>query len=256
MNFGMEDVDRFEWVVGRTMLSSPMVMPVTWVVYLGGIWLLHRAMKTREAWSLKSISAIHNMILCIWSAIMFIGVVVGLLQRVQEGGMERLYCDSEAPSGPVYFWMYIYFLSKFVELFDTVIIILKKKPLIFLHVYHHAIVVLMVWLWMTGSLVFSGIGMAFNTFVHVFMYYYYFASIMGWQVWWKRYITTVQIIQFVSSFLLSIPYVYYAVGFSSTGQFEPRCSGFSAFLFSFGCNLSFLILFVQFYQRAYSRKTE
>jgi len=167
---------------------------------------------------------------------MFIGVVYEIYLLVQEKGIRALYCDTKSPpTGRIYYWMYIYFLSKFLELFDTVILVLKKKPIIFLHVYHHAIVVLMVWLWLTHSLVYSGLGMAFNTFVHVFMYYYYAISLLGIRVWWKKYITGIQIIQFICSFLLSIPYVYYTVSFDSDGILLPMCLGWPAFLFSFFC---------------------
>ncbi len=122
------------------------------------------------------------------------------------------------------------------------------------------------------------------------MYYFYYASILGKRVWWKvfldlsssyypyryhsspfistsfslhsplllllqKYITSIQIIQFVCSFLLSIPYIYYAHPYDKQGNLDfsqSKCCGWNAFLFSCFCNLSFLLLFVQFYNDTYT----
>ncbi|CAN1296210.1 Elongation of very long chain fatty acids protein 6 [Linum perenne] len=48
-----------------------------------------------------------------------------------------------APSGPLFFWAYVFYLSKYLEFGDTLLIILSKsnQRLTFLHVYHHATVV-------------------------------------------------------------------------------------------------------------------
>lgn len=52
-----------------------------------------------------------------------------------------------ACQGPLFFWSYIYYLSKYYEFLDTVILALKGKPLSFLHVSHHALVCPMAYLW-------------------------------------------------------------------------------------------------------------
>lgn len=63
----------------------------------------------------------------------------------------------------------------------------------------------------------------------------------------QKYVTSIQIVQFASSFLLCLPYLYYR---AQVG--DAKCVGWNAFLFSAFCNLSFLILFIQFYFRTYS----
>ena len=49
----------------------------------------------------------------------------------------------EETAGPMQYCLYIFYTSKFYELLDTVLMVLKKKPLGFLHVYHHTIVLAM-----------------------------------------------------------------------------------------------------------------
>lgn len=43
------------------------------------------------------------------------------------------------------FWGTLFSLSKVIELGDTAFIILRKQPLIFLHYYHHATVLIYTW---------------------------------------------------------------------------------------------------------------
>ena len=63
--------------------------------------------------------------------------------------------------------------SKIPELIDTVFIVLRKKPLIFLHWYHHVTVLLFCW---NAYATMAGSGLYFvamNYTVHALMYGYY-----------------------------------------------------------------------------------
>ena len=53
----------------------------------------------------------------------------------------------------------------------------------------------MAWFWLEYVQSLQFIGLLFNTSVHVVMYYYYFRRVLGWPVWWKRNVTTFQIVQ-------------------------------------------------------------
>jgi len=215
-------------------------------------------MKTRQPYSLMNVVAVHNMILCVWSLVMFLGISYELAIIFMNNGVYGMYCipPTQPLVGRVQYWMYVYYLSKYWELFDTLIIVLRKKPLIFLHLYHHTIVLLIVWLWLSYDFLYGSLGMVFNTFVHVFMYYYYYASILGKNVWWKKYITKGQIIQFISSFILSGPYIYYTVHFDKEGKFEPQCGAWNTWIFSAVCNFSFLLLFTNFYTTSYQGSSD
>ncbi|RIA84250.1 ELO family [Glomus cerebriforme] len=240
--------NEFQWKVGITPFSNWQFIVGAWATYFVTIISLKSIMSSTSPFSMRYISAIHNLILCILSAVMFGYATLDFIYRYQERGIGECFCtsDSSSAKGRLFYVTYIYYLSKFDELLDTVILALKKRPIIFLHWYHHAIVILMVWSWLEDSNMYASIGMMANTLIHVFMYYYYFSTSLGRKVWFKKYITTGQIIQFAISFILAIPYLYF--------HFTKNCQlGFNAFVFSMVCNGSFLILFIRFYRKTYSR---
>lgn len=101
-------------------------------------------------------------------------------------------------------WLYMF---KLAELADTVFFVLRKKneQVSALHVVHHLIVSWNMWLALTyGSQSHSMFVVCLNSFVHVFMYAYYFLAALGPSfrqlLWWKKYLTMMQIVQFVLLF--------------------------------------------------------
>lgn len=90
------------------------------------------------------------------------------------------------------------------------------------------------------------------------MYWYYFQTARGVRVWWKQYITVLQIVQFVIDLAVVYfaTYTYYA--HKLAGRWLPNCGTcqgepYAAF---FGCAIltSYLFLFVGFYLTAYQQK--
>jgi len=165
---------------------------------------------------------------------------------------EAMLCDSERKFtlGVPVFWYYIFFLSKFYELFDTVIIALKKNSIIFLHVYHHCITVVLVYVMMANHVAVSWVAMSANSMVHVPMYFYYGISALGMNAWWKKYITLLQIIQFVADLLANfVGFAYHYTGHNCSGPLW-------AWWFGQGILFSFLLLFLQFYASSYKRGSD
>lgn len=85
--------------------------------------------------------------------------------------------------------------SRYSLIFDLWCI--QAKKLTFLHVFHHATVVIMAWLWLHSAQSLQTIALLTNTFVHVVMYYYYYRSSIGSPPRWKKVVTNIQIVQFV-----------------------------------------------------------
>lgn len=99
---------------------------------------------------------------------------------------------------------FFYFLSKFVDWLDTLFFVLRKKyaHISFLHVYHHSMVPLLGYLCLKINPFLPGVYLFVicNSFVHTVMYSYYALSAFGPRIqkylWWKKYITQLQLGQF------------------------------------------------------------
>merc|ERR1719454_1906014 len=99
-------------------------------------------------------------------------------------------------------FVFVHYLSKYLDWFDTLWIVLNKKraQLSFLHIYHHATIV-SVW----GMLLQHGVGSGtvrygawINSLTHVIMYSHYLWTSFGLKNPFKKYITMWQISQFYS----------------------------------------------------------
>jgi fatty acid elongase 3 len=92
--------------------------------------------------------------------------------------------------------------------------------------------------------------------VHVVMYWYYFQSARGIKIWWKKYITMLQIIQFVIDlgFVYFASYTYFSARYFAWLPTMGICAGeeFAAFA-GMGILSSYLFLFIGFYISTYKK---
>lgn len=231
-----------------TPLSHIWIPTCTILAFWALLLVLKAVMARRTASDLASrLVAPHNLLLCVWSALMFVGAAVAMVAKYRAGGVRPLFCSTlpEDYAGAAVYWTWMYYVSKFYELLDTVLLVLRKRPTPFLHVYHHSIVLFMCHVWLTSRLEFGSMGVLANTGVHVIMYYYYYLCSVGRRPSWASYITILQIFQFMVSFLLAVPYVIYSYD-------EAGCQGWWGFLIALFINASFLYLFVDFYRKRYN----
>jgi elongation of very long chain fatty acids protein 6 len=142
----------------------------------------------------------------------------------------------------------LFILSKIPELIDTVFIVLRKKPLIFLHWYHHVTVLIFCW---NSYVTLAGAGLYFvsmNYTVHAVMYLYFFLqAVKRVPKWFPSWIITLmQISQMaVGAFVVGASFYFYIYG----GEKYPpgQCNNKPENLLAGGLIYSsYLYLFVEF----------
>lgn len=143
----------------------------------------------------------------------------------------------------------LYLINKFMDLLDTVFFVLRKKnkQISFLHVFHHVVLVVLSYaiptLYGAGG---SVMPMAFlNQIVHAIMYTYYLLSSISpgarASLWWKKYITVVQLCQFVLIILQCIQILT-----------QSNCDAPRPVAYVFGSFSAVLaVMFSKFYFQAY-----
>ncbi|KAI0932192.1 hypothetical protein AcW1_000621 [Taiwanofungus camphoratus] len=245
-----------KYVPGKTPLSTPQEVFPSLVAYLVTVFGLREYMKNRPPMRLQGLFQLHNIILSAGSALLLSLMIEEIFPMFVKNGLFWAMCDTKMWTNRLEFYYIINYYFKYLELIDTVFLALKKKPLAFLHVYHHSATALLCYTQLNGRTSVQWIPITINLFVHVLMYYYYFATAGGAKIWWKKYLTTIQIVQFVIDLfaVYFATYSYYSaevlVGFPTFGS----CAGTESAAI-FGCALlsSYLVLFIQFYIKTYNK---
>lgn len=202
-------------------------------------------MQSREAFDLKPLIRLYNFGMVIFNAYLFYHASPFLNFGLYCWGCKQALQPMATGSIPV---VWLVLVSRFFDFFDTVFFVLRKKftHVSFLHVFHHTVVPIGFWI---------GIKFAFfpvccfipylNLVVHVIMYSYYGLSTFGPQVqkylWWKKYLTRLQILQFLIALVHSLQPLFQPCTFPV--------------IFVMGQTLGailFLWLFMSFYFKAYA----
>ncbi|XP_053691108.1 elongation of very long chain fatty acids protein AAEL008004-like [Sabethes cyaneus] len=208
-------------------------------------------MQHRKAFDLKHLIRAYNAVQVIANGALFLIIVYLLSIRKNFSYLCQPVNYTQSREGyEEMFMAYCYFLLKVLDLADTVFFVLRKKQshVSFLHVYHHAVMVLVTYLAFIfvpgGQTVMLGI---WNTLVHAVMYFYYFVASYGnqYSIWWKKYITLLQLVQFV----------HLGLHFGIPALFGMNC-GFPRFWLWIGFLQAAFILtmFADFYVQSYVKK--
>ncbi|KAM0793119.1 hypothetical protein ACM66B_000598 [Microbotryomycetes sp. NB124-2] len=242
------------WIPGQTPLSTNTEVVSALALYLvtvfGGQWL----MQDRKPFQLKPLFMLHNAMLSFGSGLLLALMLEEIVPIVWKHGFFYGICHTAAWTSRMETFYIVNYFFKYWELADTLFLVVKKKPLQFLHYFHHSATAALCYTQLNGGTSVSWVVITLNLFVHVLMYYYYFMTAAGYKIWWKKYLTTLQIVQFIIDLFIVYfaAYSYFAAEYMPNLPTMGSCAG-SEGAAAFGCGLltSYLLLFIQFYRKSY-----
>lgn len=258
-NFSIAEYYAWTWTIIDPRVDGWLLMssgkPITFLIisYFIGTYIGYKLMRNRKPFDLKWVMTTYNIVIALFNLYIVYEFISGAI-----GSKYNWICDLTNINATDYHEMrvvkgtFLYMVSKEIEWLDTLFFILRKsdRQLTKLHLYHHTSTAVIGWMvcrWApSGSTFFP---LMLNSAVHVIMYTYYALSTLGPSVqkylWWKRYLTQIQMVQFVIM-----------MGQSLNGlRIGCRYTVFIQYLMV-GYMISFLILFGMFYKFTYKNKKQ
>jgi len=220
-------------------------------LYVLVIFFGKKIMEKRQAFDLETPLFLWNLALGIFSILGAIRMSPEFFHVLFTHGFKYSICTAGYMTIPVSgFWLKLFIYSKAFELIDTIFIILRKRPLNFLHWYHHATVLVYCWHSFKDYTAPARWFCWMNYNVHAVMYTYYALRARGFRFpkWFPMTITCLQISQMVVGCFIATQ--VYRV--KSNGQFCQQTE--ESLYFGFVIYLSYFMLFANFFYQAYFYK--
>ena len=216
------------------------------VIFLGKWW-----MRDKPAYSLRRPLAMWNTGLVVFSAVGFLSLSPTFARILIDNGFQYSVCTNwvfnTTESPHLTLWCTLFYLSKVIELGDTVFIVLRKTPLNFLHWYHHVTVLLYtVYFSAEAPAVSIWFGIT-NYFVHLIMYSYYMLKAAGFRVPRSiaQVITILQLAQFVMALVAAATaYILKSSGVECDATYDFLNAGLAMYV-------SYFLLFLNFFCQRY-----
>ncbi|NXU36631.1 ELOV6 protein, partial [Drymodes brunneopygia] len=216
-------------------------------IYVILIFGIQHFMKERRPFNLRVPLALWSFSLTLFSFVAACRIWKHMAFLLLTKGFKQSLCSRSFYVHPVSkLWIYLFVLSKLVEMGDTLFIVLRKKKLIFLHWYHHFTTVILSWY---GYQI-HGIGVGWNAVlnlsIHTVMYLYYTVTAVGIRVPSSitMLITTSQIVQMVGFMMMNMLGIFWK---------DDKVCQFTwpMFFLSSGLYITLFVLFSNFYIKTY-----
>ena len=148
-----------------TFKETAVFISTYYLVIFGG----RELMRNRAAFNLNDLFKIHNFYLTAISGGLLLLFGQQLIPALWRNGLYDGVCGGWSQNLLVLY--YLNYLTKYVELLDTVFLVLRKKPLTFLHTYHHGATAMLCYTQLVGQTSVSWVPITLNLAVHVVMYW-------------------------------------------------------------------------------------
>ncbi|XP_038721309.1 elongation of fatty acids protein 3-like [Tripterygium wilfordii] len=207
---------------------------------------------------LGPIPALHSLSVALISATIFAGILLSSAAEIHETRwfwrrsktpFQWFLCFplGTRPSGRVFFWSYIYYLSRFVHMGRTFFVILRRRRLAYFQLFNTSILTFMCFLWLEFSQSFQVLAILFATLVYSVVYGYRFWTAIGLPCSCYPFVVNCQMV------LLCCNLVCH-VGVLLLHFLKGGCNGIGAWLFNSVLNGAILLLFLNFYLKMHLGK--
>ncbi|GLU19925.1 hypothetical protein SLE2022_361460 [Rubroshorea leprosula] len=245
----------FRWSNAQSWGSTWFFLFTSIALYLALASLLHLLLSLLPRRSrgipLGPIPAVHSLLMSLTSAVIFAGILLSSAAEIRETRwfwrrsktpFQWLLCFplGTRPSGRVFFWSYIFYLSRFLHMFRTFFAILRSRKLTFFHLFNNSILTFMSFMWLEFSQSFQVLAILFTTLVYSVVYGYRFWTAIGLPRACFPFVLNCQVV------LLGCNLVCH-VGVLLLHFLKGGCNGIGAWLCNSVLNGVILLLFLKFY---------
>ena len=242
---------QYDWFLERIEMERPFEL-VWWsgpiffcLAYLLVVHYGKKYMADKPEFKIKPFIFTYNLYQCVFNLITFVAMYYEIYSNPIFTGIWGNTHHYGAPSFNIGFLVWLHYNNKYLELLDTMWMVMRKKnkQISFLHCYHH---VLLIWSWFIVMIIDPMgdcyFGASINSLIHVIMYGYYTMALLNIPCPWKKWITTMQMAQFCLVATHSI-YAFYA-----------RKAPFVLAAFQLFVMINMLVLFYDFFYKTYKKK--
>ncbi|NXC04023.1 ELOV6 protein, partial [Orthonyx spaldingii] len=216
-------------------------------IYLILVFGIKQLMKERSAFNLRTPLTVWSFSLTLFSFIAACRVWKQMAFILLTKGLKRSVCTQSFYVHPLSkLWLYLFALSKLVELGDTLFIVLRKKKLVFVHWYHHLVTMIVCWCGYGNMMIGFGWNAALNLTVHTMTYGYYTVTATGIRVPTAiaMTVTISQMVQMSGFVLMNIAVLFW--------RDDKLCPvHWLSFALSSVLYITLLALFVNFFMKTY-----
>ncbi|XP_030443690.1 elongation of fatty acids protein 3-like [Syzygium oleosum] len=203
--------------------------------------------------------ALHSLLMALLSATIFAGALLSsaaeirdtrwLWRRSRTTPFQWFLCFplGTRPSGRVFFWSYVFYLSRFLHMLRTFLTILRRRRLSFAQLFNNAALTCVAFLWLEFSQSFQVLAILSATLVYAAVYGYRFWTAIGLPVACFPFVAHCQVV------LLGCNLVCH-VGVLTLHLVKGGCNGIGAWVFNSVLNGAVLMLFLNFYVKMHLGK--
>ncbi|XP_071121167.1 very long chain fatty acid elongase 4-like isoform X1 [Mytilus edulis] len=235
-----------DWFLMQSIVPTLVTTIAYIIIVLAGM----KFMEKREPVKLGNFLFYYNIALVILNLHIFTQVIYYTTKAGYNYSCQTVVYNDDVNELQIAKALWWFYFSKCLEMLDTIFFVLRKKnnQVSFLHVYHHASMFPLWWIgvkWVAGGQ--SFFGAMINSFIHVVMYGYYGLSALGPHMqkylWWKRYLTMMQLTQFYVGMIYTLQSLYFDCDFPKWMQYAGFCYG-----------ATIIALFLNFYIQTYIKR--